>query len=487
MTGPNRRLRTAVLGATGTVGQRFVTLLADHSWFELSALAASERSAGKLYRDAVTWIQTRPIDDAVADMPVHTIDELMDGARRSGDDFDIVFSALDASVARDVEPRFARRCLVVTNASAHRMDADVPLLVPEVNPDHLTLLPPPGDGKALPAGIVANPNCSTIGLVLALKPLADAFGFERISVVTLQAVSGAGLPGISSYQILDNVIPWISSEEEKLEIETGKILGEVADGTIDPAEVAVSAQCNRVPVVDGHTLCVSVDLKGEPAMEDVREAWRSFRAEPQERGLPSAPAQPTVYLGDDEPPQARVHRDLGQGNDDLRRQAAGVSDPRLPLRRPLAQHPAGRRRRGAARRRAGRRPLRATDGLMANPVRAFAPASVSNIACGFDILGFALQSEGDDDAGPGRLRHRSGARSGRRRRRGRTCPHHGDHGRQRPPAARGGAQHGSRRGEGADRRRGAGRGGRPGDREAHAARERSGLKRRQRGRGGRRC
>ncbi len=307
MTTRNEPLRAAVLGATGTVGQRFVTLLAGHPWFELTALAASKRSAGKAYRDAATWIQTRPIDDAVASMPVRTIDEL------AGSDFDIVFSALDAGVARDVEPRFARRCLVVTNASAHRMDADVPLLVPEVNPDHLSLLSPPEDGRALPAGIVANPNCSTIGLVLALKPLADAFGFERISVVTLQAVSGAGLPGISSYQILDNVIPWISSEEEKLEIETGKILGRAAGGKIKPAEVAVSAQCNRVPVVDGHTLCVSVDLKGEPAMEDVREAWRTFRAEPQERGLPSAPAQPTVYLGDDEPPQARVHRDLGQG------------------------------------------------------------------------------------------------------------------------------------------------------------------------------
>ncbi len=313
MTTPREPLRAAVLGATGTVGQRFVTLLAEHPWFQLTALAASERSAGKAYRDAATWIQTRPIDDAVAAMTVQTIDELMDGAKLPGGELDIVFSALDAGVARDVEPAFARRCLVVTNASAHRMDAGVPLIVPEVNPDHLDLLPPPERGKALPAGIVANPNCSTIGLVLALKPLADAFGFERISVVTLQAVSGAGLPGISSYQILDNVIPWISSEEEKLEIETGKILGRVRGGTIEPAEFAVSAQCNRVPVVDGHTLCVSVDLQGAPALEDVREAWRTFRAEPQERGLPSAPALPTVYLGDDEPPQARVHRDLGNG------------------------------------------------------------------------------------------------------------------------------------------------------------------------------
>jgi len=307
MTTRSEPFRAAVLGATGTVGQRFVTLLEKHPWFELTALAASERSAGKAYRDAVTWIQTRPIDETVATMPVHTIDELKDR------EFDIVFSALDASVARDIEPEFARRCLVVTNASAHRMDEDVPLLVPEVNPGHLALLPPARKGADLPHGIVANPNCSTIGLVLALKPLASAFGFERVSVVTLQAVSGAGLPGISSYQILDNVIPWISSEEEKLEIETGKILGEVSGGTIEPAELAVSAQCNRVPVVDGHTLCVSVDLKGKPTLEDVKEAWESFHAAPQELGLPSAPAQPIVYLGDDTPPQARVHRDLGQG------------------------------------------------------------------------------------------------------------------------------------------------------------------------------
>jgi len=301
------RLRTAVLGATGTVGQRFVTLLAGHPWFEVAALAASGRSAGKAYRDAVTWIQTEPIDETIAALPVQTIDELLD--RR----FDLVLSALHSSVAKDIEPLFARRCLVVSNASAHRMDPDVPLLVPEVNPDHLALLPPRADGAPLPTGLVTNPNCSTIGLVLALKPLADAFGFDRLSVVTLQAVSGAGLPGISSYQILDNVIPFISREEEKLEVETGKILGRVAGGIIEPAAVTVSAQCNRVPVVDGHTLCVSVDLKGRPPLQDVRDAWSSFSAAPQALGLPSAPNRPTVYLGDDAPPQARVHRDLGRG------------------------------------------------------------------------------------------------------------------------------------------------------------------------------
>ena len=305
----NRRqpLRAAILGATGTVGQRFVTLLSDHPWFELKALAASERSAGKAYRDAVTWIQTQPLDEAIGAMPVQTCEEL------AGGHFDLVFSALGSRVAREVEPEFAQRCLVVTNASAHRMDTGVPLLVPEVNADHLDLLAPPKGGAVLPTGIVANPNCSTIGLVLALKPLADAFGIDRLSVVTLQAVSGAGLPGISSYLIMDNVIPWISGEEEKLEIETGKILGRVAGGTIEPADVTVSAQCNRVPVVDGHTLCVSVGLQSDPEIEDVREVWRTFRAEPQELGLPSAPEQPTMYLGDDQPPQARLHRDLGRG------------------------------------------------------------------------------------------------------------------------------------------------------------------------------
>ena len=300
-------LRTAVLGATGTVGQRFVTLLSGHPWFEIAALAASERSAGKSYRDAVTWIQTQPLDERFGAMTVKTCDEL------DGGDFDVVFSALDSGVAREVEPGFAKRCLVVTNASAHRMDAGVPLLVPEVNPDHLDLLAPPAEGALLPTGIVANPNCSTIGLVMALKPLHDAFGIDRLCVVTLQAVSGAGLPGISSYQIMDNVIPWIAGEEEKLEMETGKILGRVAGGTIDPAEIVVSAQCNRVPVVDGHTLCVSVSLKSAAELDDVREAWRAFRAEPQELGLPSAPELPTMYLGDDEPPQARIHRDLGKG------------------------------------------------------------------------------------------------------------------------------------------------------------------------------
>ncbi|WP_419936314.1 aspartate-semialdehyde dehydrogenase [Candidatus Palauibacter sp.] len=248
---PGRRIRTAVLGATGTVGQRFVSLLAGHPWFELEALAASERSAGKPYRDAVTWVQTQPLPPAVAGMPVQTCEQLLGGG------YELVFSALGTRVATAVEPEFARDCLLVTNASSYRMAAEVPLLVPEVNPDHLRLLPAPPADALLPTGMIANPNCSTIGLALALKPLADAFGVDRVSVVTLQAVSGAGLPGISGYQILDNVIPWIPNEEEKLEIETTKILGRLAGGAIEPARLTVSTQCNRVPVVDGHTPCVS--------------------------------------------------------------------------------------------------------------------------------------------------------------------------------------------------------------------------------------
>ena len=301
------RIPVAVLGATGAVGQRFVRLLADHPWFRLEALAASERSAGKRYREAVTWIQTQPLDGSVAEMTVQTCEEVLEGRH------ELVFSALGGDVASEVESEFARNRLVVTNASAHRMGADVPLLVPEVNPDHLDLLPAPAAGARLPSGIVANPNCSTIGLALALKPLADAIGIDRVSVVTMQAVSGAGLPGVSSYQILDNVIPWIPGEEEKLEIESGKILGRLEDGMIEPAALTVSAQCNRVPVVDGHTLCVSVELRSPARLDEVREAWRAFRAEPQALGLPSAPPQPTVYLGDDEPPQARLHRELGNG------------------------------------------------------------------------------------------------------------------------------------------------------------------------------
>lgn len=297
------RLPVAVLGATGSVGQRFVTLLDRHPWFRITALMASERSAGKPYRDAVRWVQNVPIPDDLAEMPV----TICEPARVPA----LAFSALDSSVAGPLETEFARAgACVVSNAKNHRMDPDVPLVVPEVNPDHVALAQCQSVGGG---AILTNPNCSTIGLALALKPLADAFGLEQVHVVTLQAVSGAGIPGLSSYEILDNVVPYISGEEEKMESETRKILGTLRTDGIEPADLLVSAQCNRVPVIDGHTECVSVKLRRSARVDDLIEAWRSFRAEPQSRGLPTAPKAPIHLIEDPAGPQPRLHRDLERG------------------------------------------------------------------------------------------------------------------------------------------------------------------------------
>ncbi len=297
-----RKIPVGVLGATGTVGQRFVTLLADHPWFEIVALTASDRSAGRPYREAAEWVQAAPIPAGIGEMEVLPTRPPLEPR--------LVFSALDASAAGPVEAELADRGhLVVSNARSHRMDPDVPLLVPEVNPDHLELLRgPEGDG-----GIITNPNCSTIGLVLALRPLVDAFGVDRVHVVTLQAISGAGLPGVPGLRIVDNVVPHIPGEEEKLEAEPGKILGTLSRGGIDPAALTVSAACNRVPVLDGHTECVSVSL-GRPASPgEMKEAWADFSGEPQALGLPSAPHPVIHYLEGPNDPQPRLTRDLGGG------------------------------------------------------------------------------------------------------------------------------------------------------------------------------
>lgn len=299
----DRRIPVAVLGATGSVGQRFVELLADHPWFRLAELGASERSAGRRYGEAVRWAQATPLPREAADLVVGPCEPPM--ASR------LVFSALDSAVAGPVEEAFARAGhLVVSNARNHRMDPRVPLLVPEVNPDHLELL---HSQPWRPGGIITNPNCSTIGLVLALKPLHDAFGVGSVRVATLQAVSGAGIPGVSSMEIVDNVIPFISGEEEKVETEPRKILGRLEGGSVIPAEVPVSAICTRVPVLDGHTECVWVSLEREAGPAAVVEAWRSFSAEPQALGLPTAPVPPVVYLEGDAVPQPRLHRGLGGG------------------------------------------------------------------------------------------------------------------------------------------------------------------------------
>ena len=223
----------------------------------------------------------------------------------------LVLSALDADVAGEIEERLARAGhLVVSNAKNHRMRADVPLLIPEVNADHLELIASqPYDGGA----IVTNPNCSTIGLVLALKPLQDAFGLEAVNVVTMQAISGAGFPGVSSLEIIDNLVPFIGGEEEKVESETRKILGNLESGAITDAEITLSAQCNRVPVIDGHTECVSVRLRDAATVDEIIDVWEGFRAAPQWLDLPTAPAQPIIYDRAETSPQPRLHRNAGSG------------------------------------------------------------------------------------------------------------------------------------------------------------------------------
>ncbi len=292
---PRIRIPVGVLGSTGAVGQRFCALLAEHPWFEVVWVAASGRSAGKAYGEATRWMLPEPIPPSVASLRVR------DAAPSETGDARIVFSALDASVAGAIEHDFAAAgALVVSNAKSHRMDPDVPLLVPEVNPGQLDLLSRQAFERG---GIVTNPNCSTIGLVLALKPLHDLFGVKSARAVTLQAISGAGLPGVAGAAMLDNVIPFIAGEEEKMAAETRKILG----------DVTVTAQCNRVPVLDGHLVCASVELEREASADDVVAAWRDFRAAPQELELPSAPAHPTIYLDEPDAPQPRLHRDLEGG------------------------------------------------------------------------------------------------------------------------------------------------------------------------------
>ena len=298
-----QRVPVAVVGATGTVGQRFITLLDRHPWFDLVALTASERSEGKAYRDAARWVQATPIPKRVAEMRLLPSEPPLEAP--------LVFSALGASVAYDIESAFAASgALVVSNAMSHRMERDVPLVVPEVNPEHLEIA---RGSRYAPGAIITNPNCSTIGLVMALKPIWDRFGLRRVSVTTMQAVSGAGIPGVAGYEIFDNVIPFISGEEEKMESETQKILGSVQSSGVTSAKLALSAQCHRVPVVDGHLLAVSIEIERKTDHEAMIEAWESFTAEPQSLRLPTAPSRPLYYWHEDAAPQPRLHRDLDGG------------------------------------------------------------------------------------------------------------------------------------------------------------------------------
>src|SRR5579864_298481 len=281
---PNK-IPVGVLGATGIVGQRFLQMLEHHPWFELAWLAASERSEGRPYAEAVRWRLKTPIPAHAAALPVSPADP--EGAPR------IIFAALDAAIAAELEPRFAAAGhAVISNSSALRMQKDVPLVIPEVNAGHLKVLECQSWRRQSGGFVVTNPNCSAIGLVLALAPLEQQFGLEKVMAVTMQAVGGAGYPGVASLDILGNVIPYIAKEEEKMEEETRKLLGEVRDGHIELADFAMSAQCNRVPVEDGHTESASIKLRKTAAADEIIAAWNDFRSVPQELQLPSAPEQP---------------------------------------------------------------------------------------------------------------------------------------------------------------------------------------------------
>jgi len=302
----NKKIPIGILGATGVVGQRFIQMLEHHPWFEVVWLAASDRSEGKVYEEAARWRLKTSIPQAVAKMKVSPATP--EGAPK------IIFAALDSAIAAELEPGFADAgCAVVSNSSALRMKEDVPLVIPEVNPGHIRLIDIQGWRKKSGGYVVTNPNCSAIGLVLALAPLHQRFGLETVMAVTMQAVSGAGYPGVASLDILGNVIPFIPKEEEKLEAETRKLLGVLENGAVRDATFKISAQCNRVAVEDGHTESVSIKLKKSAKAEEIVEQWRSFRARPQEISLPTAPEQPVIYDYSVDRPQPRLDVNRGRG------------------------------------------------------------------------------------------------------------------------------------------------------------------------------
>ena len=300
-----KRIDVGVLGATGMVGQQFIRQLTGHPWFRPVWLGASERSEGKTYAEAATWRLASQMPDALRDM---TVDSCTPGRGPH-----LMFSALDANAAKDIEPAFAQAGhLVISNARSYRMDPLVPLLIPEINADHLSLLPAQQRERGWSGAIVTNPNCSTVVLSLALAPLRQ-FGLNAVMVTTLQAVSGAGYPGVASLDILGNVVPSISGEEEKMESETQKILGSLDGNGVTPHPVVISAQTTRVPVIDGHTESVSVAFDAKPSIDDVIAALRAFRGRPQELELPSAPANPVVWMPQADRPQPRLDAERDGG------------------------------------------------------------------------------------------------------------------------------------------------------------------------------
>jgi len=302
----SERIPVAVLGATGSVGQRFVQLLEHHPWFRLHEVIASERSAGKRYGDAAGWRLGTILPDAAAALEVKPLGVHLESK--------LVFSGLDSSVAGEAEELYADHgCVVVTNSKNHRMDADVPLLLPEINADHIAAIEHQRRRRGGRGCIITNSNCSTMGLALAIAPIERRFGIEQLHVTTMQAVSGAGYNGVASYAILDNVIPYISGEEEKIEIEPRKILGTWGEHGFEYAPMRISAQTNRVPTIDGHVMTISLSMRSKASLDDVRDALESFRGVPQELGLPSAPKRPIHYIDAKDRPQPRLDRDREHG------------------------------------------------------------------------------------------------------------------------------------------------------------------------------
>lgn len=312
----SRSLRAAVVGATGVAGQQFLVALGHHPWFKLTRLAASERSSGKTYKEAITdtssgatrWYCDRPCPAEFLNLNVELAKDLV------LDDIDIVFTALESDAAKEVEPLYAKKVPVISTASAFRYEEDVPIFLPGVNPDHSMLIAAQKKARGFKGFITPGPNCTTVGLAISLKPLLDAFGIDCVFMTSMQAVSGAGrTPGVLSYDILDNVIPYIAKEEEKVEKETRKILGVTKDGRIDPAAFRVSCTCTRVNVLDGHTECVYVNLKKKASLDDVKKVWRESYKELLLSELPSAPPELIHFTEEPFRPQPRLDRDLYDG------------------------------------------------------------------------------------------------------------------------------------------------------------------------------
>ncbi|PYT28562.1 MAG: aspartate-semialdehyde dehydrogenase [Acidobacteria bacterium] len=299
------RIEVGILGATGMVGQHFVRFMENHPWFDVKWLGASDRSAGKKYRDATKWHLAGVMPEKVEDIIVEEC--------KPGNAPRLLFSSLDSAVATDIERAFAQAGhVVVSNSKNHRMERDVPLLVLEVNADHLKLIPGQQRSRGWKGQIVTNPNCATVSLVMGLAPL-KTFGITQVIASTMQAISGAGYPGVPSMDINANVIPFIGGEEEKMEQETQKILGDFAGDHIRSLAAKVSAHCNRVPVVDGHLVTISVALSSKPGLTDLLHAFETFDGVPQQRRLPSAPAKPVSYMPQNDRPQPRQDAERERG------------------------------------------------------------------------------------------------------------------------------------------------------------------------------